>query len=81
MDSASFDPNNSFTLHDPSNNVVPATITFSTDYKTVTLRPTANLTGSGATYTMDIGWPYTSNYLHDLGGNNLYGTYFQFTTH
>jgi len=81
MDAASFDSNNSFTLHDPSNNVVPATITFSTDYKTVTLHPTANLTGGGKTYTMDIGWPYASSYLHDLGANSLYGTYFQFTTH
>jgi hypothetical protein len=80
MGPASFDPSTSFTLHDSSNNVVPATITFSADYKTVTLHPTANLTGSGATYTMYVGWPYVSSHLYDLGGNSLYGTYFEFTT-
>jgi hypothetical protein len=80
MDPASFDPNNSFTLHDASNNVVPATITFSADYKTVTLHSTANLTGGGATYNMYVGWPYVSSHLYDLGGNSLYGTYFTFTT-
>jgi hypothetical protein len=80
MDPASFDPNNSFTLHDAANNVVPATITFSADYKTVTLHPTANLTGGGATYNMYVGWPYVSSHLYDLGGNSLYGTYFTFKT-
>jgi hypothetical protein len=80
MDPVSFDPNTSFTLHDPSNNVVPATITFSADYKTATLHPTANLTGGGATYYMYVGWPYASSYLYDLGGNSLYGTYFHFAT-
>jgi len=79
MDPASFDPNNSFVLYDPSNSVVPATITFSADYKTATLHPTANLTG-GVTYYMYGGWPYVSYYLNDLGGNHLYGTYFSFTT-
>ena len=80
MDPASFDPSASFTLHDSSNNVVQAAITFSADYKTITLHPTANLTGGGATYNMYVGWPYVSSYLYDLGGNSLYGTYFHFTT-
>jgi len=77
MDPASFDPNNSFVLYDPSNNVVPATIRFSMDYKTVTLNPMANLTGGGATYYMYINW-YSP--LYDLGGNPGSGTYFSFTT-
>jgi hypothetical protein len=40
MDPASFDANNSFTLRDAANNVVPAAITFSADFKTVTLQRT-----------------------------------------
>jgi len=79
MDPASFDVNNSFTLRDASNNVVPATITFSPDYKTATLQPNSNLTGGGATYTMYVGGPYVYN-LYDVDGNALYGTYFSFTT-
>jgi hypothetical protein len=79
MDPASFDQNTSFVLYDPSNNVVPATLTFSTDYKTATLHPNVTLI-SGVTYTMYIGWPYVSFYLYDLGGNALYGTNFSFTT-
>jgi hypothetical protein len=79
MDPASFDQNTSFVLYDPSSNVVPATITFSADYKTVTLHPNATLI-SGVTYTMYVGWPYVNFYLYDLGGNALYGTYFSFTT-
>jgi len=78
MDAASFDPNNSFTLHDPSNNVVPATITFSADYKTATLHPNATLT-SGATYTMYVG--NSTPPLQDLGGNPGGNTSFSFTTH
>lgn len=66
MDPASFDPNNSFTLLDSSGNTVPATLSFSPDYKTITLTPLANLTGGGATYTMYVGW-YSAVY--DLGGN------------
>ncbi len=80
MDPASFDPNNSFTLHDSSNKVVPAAITFSADYKTVTLHPNSNLTGGGASYTMYIGW-YSTPPLQDLGGNVGGYTYFSFTTH
>src|SRR6266853_3580902 len=57
MDPASFDVNNSFTLRDASNNVIPATITFSADFKTVTLQPNSNLTGGGS--------------LYDVGGNVL----------
>jgi hypothetical protein len=79
MDPASFDQNTSFVLYDPSNNVVPATVTFSTDYKTATLHANATLI-SGVTYTMVVGWPYVNFYLYDLGGNALYGTYITFTT-
>jgi large repetitive protein len=78
MDPAVFDPNNSLTLRDASNNVIPATITFSADYKTATLQPTSNLTGGGATYYFEIGY---QAYLYDLGGNRLSGTYITFTTH
>ncbi len=81
MDPASFDPNNSFVLYDPSNNIVAGTITFSADYKTATLTPKNNLIGGGAAYTMEVGWPYVNAYIYDLGGNALYGTYFSFTTH
>jgi hypothetical protein len=78
MDLASFDPNNSFTLRDPSSAVVPSTITFSADHKTITLQPKANLTGGGATYYMYIGY---FAYVYDLSGNRLSGTYIYFTTH
>jgi large repetitive protein len=78
MDPASFDPNTSFVLYDPSTKVVPATITFSADYKTVTLQPTASLTGGGATYYMYIGY---FSPVYDLGGNPLGGTYITFNTH
>jgi hypothetical protein len=80
MDPASFDPNTSFQLQDPSANVVPGTITFSTNYTTATFTPKATLL-SGAQYYMYVGWPYLSGYLYDVGGNRLYGTYFYFTTH
>ncbi len=80
MDPASFDPNNSFTLLDSSNKVVPATITFSADYKTATLHPSSNLTGGGATYTMYVG-PNSTPPLQDLGGNPGGNTSFSFTTH
>jgi large repetitive protein len=75
---ASFDANNSFTLRDASNNVVPATITFSTDFKTVTLQPKSNLTGSGAQYYFEIGY---QAYLYDMSGNVLSYGYIPFTTH
>jgi hypothetical protein len=78
MDPATFDVNNSLTLRDVSNNVVPATITFSTDYKTATLQPKSNLTGGGATYYFEIGYQAP---LYDLGVNQLPGTYITFTTH
>ena len=79
MDPASFDPNTSFTLQDSSNNVVPATITFSADFKTATLHPTAALTGA-ATYTMYVGGNGNPP-LEDLGGNSIVSTSFSFTTH
>jgi hypothetical protein len=78
MGPASFDANNSFTLHDASNNVVPATITFSADFKTVTLQPNSNLTGGGAQYYFEIGY---QAYLYDVGGNQLGYGYIPFTTH
>jgi hypothetical protein len=78
MGPASFDANNSFTLRDASNNVVPATITFSTDFKTVTLQPKSNLTGSGAQYYFEIGY---QAYLYDMNGNVLSYGYIPFTTH
>jgi hypothetical protein len=78
MGPASFDANNSFTLHDASNNVIRATITFSADFKTVTLQPNSNLTGGGAQYYFYIGyWAY----LYDVGGNQLSYGYIPFTTH
>jgi Bacterial Ig-like domain len=78
MSPASFDANNSFTLRDASNNVVPATITFSTDFKTVTLQPKSNLTGSAAQYYFEIGY---QAYLYDMSGNVLSYGYIPFTTH
>lgn len=77
MGPASFDANNSFTLRDASNNVIPATITFSADFKTVTLQPNSNLTGGGVTYYFEIGY---QAYLYDVGGNQLSYGYIQFTT-
>jgi YD repeat-containing protein len=77
MDPASFDVNSSFTLRDASNNVVPATITFSTDFKTVTLQPKSNLTGSGATYYFEIGYQAS---LYDIDANVLNYGYVSFTT-
>jgi hypothetical protein len=78
MDPASFDPNNSLTLRNSSNVIVPATITFSANYTTATLQPTSSLTGGGATYYFEIGYQAA---LYDLGGNRLSGTYITFTTH
>jgi methionine-rich copper-binding protein CopC len=78
MDPAVFDANNSLTLRDSSNNVVPATITFSSNYTTATLQPKSNLTGGGATYYFEIGYQAP---LYDMGGNSLSGTYITFTTH
>jgi hypothetical protein len=78
MGPASFDANNSFTLRDASNNVIPASITFSADFKTVTLQPNSNLTGGGAQYYFYIGyWAY----LYDVGGNQLSYGNIPFTTH
>jgi large repetitive protein len=77
MDPASFDPGNSFTLVDSSNNIVPATITFSPDYTTATLQPKANLTGGGAIYYVFIS--YFSN-AYDLAGNRVTPTIDFFTT-
>jgi hypothetical protein len=82
MDAASFDPNNnSFTLTDALNNVVPATITFSVDYKTATLQPMTSLTGGGKVYKMYVSHSSIPP-LQDLGGNsgNPLGTSFSFTT-
>jgi large repetitive protein len=77
MSPASFDANTSFTLRDVSNNVVPATITFSGDFKTVTLQPNSNLTGGGAQYYFEIGY---QTYLYDISGNVLSYGYIPFTT-
>jgi hypothetical protein len=77
MSPASFDASNSFTLRDASNNVVPANITFSADFKTVTLQPKSNLTGGGVTYYFEIGYQAA---LYDIGGNALYYGYISFTT-
>jgi hypothetical protein len=78
MDPASFDANNSFTLRDVSGStVVPATITFSADFKTVTLQPKSNLTGGGAQYYFEISY---QAYLWDIGGNQLSYGYIPFTT-
>jgi large repetitive protein len=77
MDPASFDVNNSFTLRDPSNNVVPATITFSTDSKTATLNPKTNL-NSATTYTMFVG-NFFGVPVNDLDGNQT-SDEFSFTT-
>ena len=76
MDPASFDANNSFTLHDAANNVVPATITFSADFKTVTPYPNSNLIGSGAQYYFEISYQAQ---LWDIGGNVLNYGYVPFT--
>jgi hypothetical protein len=78
MGPGAFDANTSFTLRDPSSNPVPATITFSSDYKTVTLQPNANLT-AGTQYYLYIGYSY--GILYDLSGNQFGGTYIYFTTH
>ncbi len=77
MGPASFDANNSFTLRDASNNVIPANITFSADFKTVTLQPKSNLTGGGTQYYFEIGY---QAYLYDIGGNQLSYGYIPFTT-
>ena len=77
MDPGWFDANNSFTLYDPSNVVVPANVSFSADLKTVTLTPKANLTAA-STYFMYFGY---FSALYDLSGNQLPGSFIQFTTH
>jgi hypothetical protein len=77
MNPASFDATNSFTLRDAANNVVPATITFSADFKTVTLQPNSNLTGSGAQYYFQISYQAQ---LWDVGGNVSNYGYIPFTT-
>ena len=56
---------------------IPATITFSTDFKTATLQPKANL-NSATLYYMEFGYNAP---LYDLGGNQFGGTYTTFTTH
>jgi large repetitive protein len=77
MDPATFDANTSFTLRDAANNVVTATITFSADFKTISLKPNSNLAGGGATYYFEIGYQAA---LFDIGGNQLNYGYIQFTT-
>jgi hypothetical protein len=77
MDPASFDPANSLTLVDSSLNIVPATITFSPDYTTVTLQPKSNLTGGGASYNLFISYFST---VYDLAGNGSAPTIVLFTT-
>ena len=78
MNPALFDANNSFTLRDPSNSVVPGDIKFSTDYKTVTLHPKSNLAAGGATYYMCIGY---FRYVYDLGRNHFPGDVHILITH
>jgi hypothetical protein len=56
---------------------VPAAITFSADFKTVTLQPNANLIGSGATYYFEVSY---QTQLWDVGGNVLNYGYIPFTT-
>ncbi len=77
MDPASFDVNNSFTLRDASNNIVPATLAFSSDFKTVTLTPKSNL-AANTLYYMESGY---QAYLYDMAGNYLNAGYITFTTH
>ena len=69
MDPASFDPNTSFLLLDPSRNAVPGTISFSPDYKTATLTPSSPLIGGGAMYFMYIS--SSAHYVYDLSGNKM----------
>ena len=54
-----------------------ATITFSADFKTVTLQPNSNLIGAGATCYFEISYQAQ---LWDVGGNVLNYGYIQFTT-
>jgi hypothetical protein len=77
MDPASFDPTNSLALVDSSDNIVPATITFSPDYTTATLQPKSNLVSGGAIY--DVFISYFSN-LYDLEGNRVTPTITFFLT-
>ncbi len=77
MDPASFDPTTSFTLQDPNRNPVPATISFSTDYKTVTLTPNSSLIGGGTAYFMLIS---QFGHLYDLSGNSCSPMSIFFTT-
>ena len=79
MDPASFDPNTTFVLTGPGSTVVPATVTFSPDYKTATLQPSANLTGGGVIYTMQVGYSIATP-LEDLGGNAYVSSSFAFKT-
>ncbi len=76
VDPASFDPTNSFVLFGSAPTPVPATITFSADYKTATLQPKANLT-AGATYTVFLSY-FAS--VTDLAGNPVLPTVMDFTT-
>jgi hypothetical protein len=77
VDPASFNPATTFTLRDPSHNVVPATITFSGGYTTVTLTPNASLISGGATYTLFISYFAP---LYDVSGNQIPPTIVFFTT-
>jgi hypothetical protein len=76
VDPASFDPANSFMLLDSSQEV-PATITFSPDYRTATLQPKSNLTGGGAIYYLFISYFGAA---YDLAGNPITPTVIFFTT-
>ena len=78
MDPAAFDPASSFTLRDPSNNVVPATITFTAGFTTATLQPKSNL-AANTQYYLYMGYAYGT--LYDMPGNVFSGTYIYFTTH
>ena len=77
VDPASFDPTNSFVLRDSSHNQVPATISFSSDYKTVTLTPKSSLTSGGAAYTLFISY---FSPVYDVSGNQIPPVFVFFTT-
>jgi len=77
VDPASFDPANSFVLRDSSHNQVPATISFSGGYTTVTLTPNSSLTSGGATYTLFISYFAP---LYDVSGNQIPPMIVFFTT-
>ncbi len=79
MDPVWFNSSASFALIDPNGNVVPATISFSPDYKTVTFTPVTPLT-SGVLYYFYYSYYYGGVYLTDFAGNPCGGGSISFTT-